>query len=227
MVMATLVDKTIAACPNTKIVLSGYSQGAMVVHNAMSIINAPTASSNSTNPAQTTVTVQTSSAARASVTTSLVSGSGSTTTVVAARAEAATETATPTPNAAGSSPMLQPRNVSAADVNARVISIVLFGDPRNGTAVAGTQENRVMSFCNAQDDICAKGGNVITLDHLTYNRDAPQAAMFVMQRSGLGVASADAMNQGMGNVPSLKQQDGVNGGMQIGSGLGLPGMGFK
>lgn len=33
--MAKLVKSTMASCPNTKIVLSGYSQGAMVVHNTL------------------------------------------------------------------------------------------------------------------------------------------------------------------------------------------------
>jgi len=34
--MATLAQQAKSKCPNTKIVLSGYSQGAMVVHNALS-----------------------------------------------------------------------------------------------------------------------------------------------------------------------------------------------
>ena len=32
--MATLVQQALTQCPNTKIIISGYSQGAMVVHNA-------------------------------------------------------------------------------------------------------------------------------------------------------------------------------------------------
>lgn len=157
-VMAELANKTASACPNTKIVMSGYSQGAQVVHNAMSKV---AAMSNTTG------------------------------------------------------------NV---DVASRVSSVVLFGDPRNGTAVAGVDQGRVLSLCNAQDDICAKGGDIITLDHLTYNRDAPQAAMFAMQRSALGLMSQDAMMQGMGNVPVVKAGKGQDGGQQVGTGLGLPGM---
>jgi cutinase len=34
--MAALVKQSLSQCPNSKIVVSGYSQGAEVVHNAMS-----------------------------------------------------------------------------------------------------------------------------------------------------------------------------------------------
>lgn len=34
--MAKLVTTVLSKCPNTKVVLGGYSQGSMVVHNAMS-----------------------------------------------------------------------------------------------------------------------------------------------------------------------------------------------
>ncbi|KAJ0119566.1 cutinase [Diaporthe amygdali] len=161
-VMAALANKTASACPNTKIIMSGYSQGAQVVHNAMQKV---AAMSNSTAANNTNV-----------------------------------------------------------NVASKVSSVVLFGDPRNGTAVAGVDQARVLSLCNAQDDICAKGGDVITLDHLTYNRNAPQAAMFVMQKSALGLMSNDAMMQGMGNVPVVQAAKGQNGGQQVGTGLGLPGM---
>lgn len=159
-VMAELANKTAAACPNTKIVMAGYSQGAQVVHNAMEKVAAMSNTTASNN----------------------------------------------------------------IDVVSRVSSVVLFGDPRNGTAVAGVDQGRVLSLCNAQDNICAKGGDRITLDHLTYNRDAPQAAMFVMQKSALGLMSNDAMMQGMSNVPVVKAGKGQDGAQQIGSGLGLPEM---
>lgn len=176
--MAKLVSRTNAACPNTKIVLAGYSQGSQLVHNAMSLINTGT---------------------------------------LASQAAATTTTQNSTTG--------QPRS-NAAAINSRVMSVVLFGDPLNGTAVSGIQPERVLSLCNAQDVICAQHGDIITLDHLTYNQDAPQAAMFVMQKSGLGVASADAVNQGMGNVPAVKQVQGMDRGAQIGSGAGLPISGF-
>lgn len=166
-VMADLANKTASACPGTKIVMAGYSQGAQIVHNAMEKV-------------------------------------------------AAMSNATATANATTSN-----NNI---DVASRVSSVVLFGDPRNGTAVPGVDQARVLSLCNAQDDICARAGDKITLDHLTYNRDAPQAAMFVMQRSALGLMSGDAMMQGMGNVPVVQAGKGQDGGQQVGNGLGLPEM---
>lgn len=138
--MASFISKTAAACPNTKLVVSGYSQGAQVVHNAMTMLNAANTSTTTT----------------------------------------ATTTAT-----------------TATNLDSRIMSVVLFGDPLNGTAVAGVTSDRVLSLCNTDDDICAKHGDKITLDHLTYNQNAPQAAMFVMQKSALGLASTDATNQGM------------------------------
>lgn len=38
--MATLVKTALKNCPNTKVVLGGYSEGAMVVHNAASSLTA-------------------------------------------------------------------------------------------------------------------------------------------------------------------------------------------
>ncbi|KAF3354403.1 hypothetical protein VdG1_07482 [Verticillium dahliae VDG1] len=63
--------------------------------------------------------------------------------------------------------------------NSTVRSVVLFGDPEEGAPVEGV-DSRL---------------------------DAPAAAMFVMQRSGLGVASDDAMDEGMaGTVVGMVQQ---------------------
>lgn len=165
-----MVNKTAAACPNTKIVLSGYSQGAQVLHNAMQYIN----------------------------------------------------NGTTLPGANGT---VAPFADRAAAINSRVSSVVLFGDPRNGTAVTGVEGPRTISFCSPEDDICSKGGDIITLAHLTYSQNAAQAAMFVMQKTGLGLASQDAMNQGMGNVPTVKPAAGMNAAMQIGTGAGLPSFG--
>lgn len=227
--MASLVNKTAAACPNTKIVLSGYSQGCQVVHNAMSLINAPapaaaTALPADAAPAAPAVTPSTTSTAANTIAARQDTTSSSTTTTSTSSTAAATiAAATPTPPAPAPA-AAAPRFVSAAQINAQVMSVVLFGDPRNGTAVSGTDAARVLSLCNAEDDICARGGDAVTLAHLTYNRNAPQAAMFVMQRSGLGVASADAVQQGMSNVPSVPAQEGVSGSTQLGTGPGLPGM---
>lgn len=86
---------------------------------------------------------------------------------------------------------------------ARLSSVVLFGDPRNGSAVAGVDAARTLVVCHAGDDVCA-GGDLVLPPHLNYSGDAPAAAMFVMQRSGKGLASKDAMMQGMGNVPTME-----------------------
>lgn len=38
--MASLVKQALKQCPNTKVVLGGYSQGSMVVHNAANSLSA-------------------------------------------------------------------------------------------------------------------------------------------------------------------------------------------
>ncbi|KUJ10260.1 cutinase-domain-containing protein [Mollisia scopiformis] len=114
--MAKLVNKTLASCPNTQLLLSGYSQGAQVVHLATASL-----------PSNTT---------------------------------------------------------------SKISSVVLFGDPKNGTAVSGVDASKVMTFCNPGDDIC-QGGDLITLSHLNYSLDAGSAAMFALGTSGakLGITS--------------------------------------
>lgn len=102
---------------------------------------------------------------------------------------------------------------------ASIASVVVFGDPRNGTAIARVDAARVLSVCHDQDDICTKGGDVVTMDHLTYSRDAPAAAMFVMQKSALGLMSNDAKDEGMGNVPMVAMAQGQDGGQRV-AGLG-------
>jgi hypothetical protein len=87
-----------------------------------------------------------------------------------------------------------------------VSSVILFGDPKNGTSLTGggaaIDPKRVMEVCRQGDEICA-GKDFITSQHLSYSDNATAAAMFVMQRSRLGIVSQDAMNNGMGNVPTL------------------------
>lgn len=95
----------------------------------------------------------------------------------------------------------------AGATKSRLSSVVLFGDPRNGTSLAGVDAGRVMTVCHAGDNICA-GGDLVLPPHLNYSSDAPAAAMFVMQRSQLGLVSADAMAQGMGNVPTMENPKG-------------------
>ncbi|EEY14723.1 conserved hypothetical protein [Verticillium alfalfae VaMs.102] len=120
--------------------------------------------------------------------------------------------------------------------NSTVRSVVLFGDLEDGAPVEGVDARFVKTFLSrggfsfvsarvlpatttgAGDDDGVAGGegqdgefpsskkNVIG-PHLEYSLDAPAAAMFVMQRSGLGVASDDAMDEGMaGTVVGMVQQ---------------------
>jgi cutinase len=90
---------------------------------------------------------------------------------------------------------------------ASISSVVLFGDPRNGSAIAGVDAAKVLVACHDGDVVC-KGGQIILPPHLNYSSDAPAAAMFVMQRSGLGIVSGDAVLQGMGNVPTMDNPTG-------------------
>jgi len=113
---AKLINTTLAACPSTPLLLSGYSQGAQVVHLAAASL-----------PASTT---------------------------------------------------------------AKISSVVLFGDPKNGTVIQGVAANKVLTICHASDDIC-KGGGDISLSHLNYSLDAGTAAMFALGSAGakLGITS--------------------------------------
>ena len=71
---AKLINHTFAACPNTPLLLSGYSQGAQLVHQAAAAL-----------PANTT---------------------------------------------------------------AKISSVVLFGDPKNGTAIQGIAADKVLTICH-------------------------------------------------------------------------------
>jgi cutinase len=108
---AGLVNRTMAACPNTLLTLSGYSQGAQVVHNTIPML-----------PASTT---------------------------------------------------------------AKLSSVVLFGDPKNGTAIPNIDMAKVLTVCHKGDDIC-KGGDEIGIQHLSYSLDAGLAADWGMFPSFLG-----------------------------------------
>jgi cutinase len=115
---AALINSTLATCPSTLLTLSGYSQGAELVHLATSQL-----------PANTT---------------------------------------------------------------SRISSVVLFGDPKNGTALNGIDAKRVMTICHSGDDIC-KGGDDVGLAHLNYSADAGTAAMFALS----GVAQVGITSQRM------------------------------
>ncbi|KAH7348496.1 cutinase [Rhexocercosporidium sp. MPI-PUGE-AT-0058] len=106
--MANMVENTAQNCPNAKIVMSGYSQGCQLVHNAAAMLPASTM--------------------------------------------------------------------------AKVNSVVLFGDPNDGKPVAGADAAKTMVICHATDNIC-DGGDLILVEHLTYSRDAVQAAAFAASRA--------------------------------------------
>ncbi|CZS92183.1 uncharacterized protein RAG0_02662 [Rhynchosporium agropyri] len=75
------------------------------------------------------------------------------------------------------------------DITSKIASVVLFGDPKNGTAIPGVDEKRTKTFCHDGDDIC-RGGSKVSRDHLTYVNDATGAAEWAMRRVGeLGIAS--------------------------------------
>ncbi|TDZ51841.1 Cutinase [Colletotrichum trifolii] len=130
--MAEVASRTRAMCPNTRITMSGYSQGSQVARLAIAQL--------------------------------------------------------------------------APDVRAKVSSVVLFGDPLGGQAVEGVDGTRLLVVCHTGDNIC-QGGTLILDPHLNYSLDAPTAALFVMQRSNLGLASRDAQNEGMGGTMVGKVQD--------------------
>ncbi|KAK0102929.1 hypothetical protein ONS95_000879 [Cadophora gregata] len=113
--MASLINSTLVTCPSTPLLLSGYSQGAQLVHLATSMLPSDTAS--------------------------------------------------------------------------KIASIILFGDPKNGTTIQGVESARIRTFCHAADIIC-KGGEAVLKDHLTYAKDARSAAMWAMGSvAQLGISS--------------------------------------
>lgn len=70
-------------------------------------------------------------------------------------------------------------SLNIADLSFAVSSVVLFGDPKNGTAINGVDSKRVLTICHSGDDIC-KGGDDVGLAHLNYSSDAGTAAMFAL-----------------------------------------------
>ncbi|KAH8684524.1 cutinase-domain-containing protein [Tricladium varicosporioides] len=108
--MANLTARAMTQCPDTKVVMSGYSQGGQLVHKAA-------------------------------------------------------------------------KQLSAA-VAAKVSSVVIFGDPDNGTAVGVIAPSKVLIVCHSGDEIC-KGSIIVTSDHLNYANDAASSAAFVVKAAGL------------------------------------------
>lgn len=73
-----------------------------------------------------------------------------------------------------------------------VNSVVIFGDPLNGTAVANIDPSKVLVICHDGDNIC-QHGDLILEPHLTYSENATEAATFVMGQSGLGMDNTKTM----------------------------------
>ncbi|TVY49445.1 Cutinase [Lachnellula occidentalis] len=113
---SALINHTLSLCPTTPLILSGYSQGAQIVHLVTSSLSLST--------------------------------------------------------------------------TAQIASVVLFGDPKNGTALQGIDARKVLTLCHAGDDVC-KGGDEVGAAHLNYSADAGEAAMFVLGSAGgeLGITS--------------------------------------
>lgn len=108
--MAQLVTKAMTTCPQTKVCISGYSQGGQLVHNAAKMLDAAT--------------------------------------------------------------------------SAKVNSVLIFGDPMNGTAVGSISAAKTKVICHTGDNIC-QGGDSILQPHLTYSMNAVEAAMFVAGAAGM------------------------------------------
>ncbi|KAK0121804.1 hypothetical protein ONS95_010087 [Cadophora gregata] len=106
--MARMIETTTQNCPNAKIVMSGYSQGGQLVHNAAAMLPVTTM--------------------------------------------------------------------------AKVSSVVIFGDPNNGKPIANVDPANAIVICHGVDNIC-DGGDLILVEHLTYSRDAGQAAEFAADRA--------------------------------------------
>lgn len=63
----------------------------------------------------------------------------------------------------------------------------MFGDPNNGQAVGSVPAFKVKSFCAAGDSVCRGGGGAGAGGnaHLSYGKNANEAAAFVKQAAGL------------------------------------------
>lgn len=72
--------------------------------------------------------------------------------------------------------------LSAQD-SAFVSSAVIFGDPDNGQAVGSVPAAKTKVICAQGDLICA-GQSVILPAHLSYGRNADEAAQFVVGNMG-------------------------------------------
>jgi cutinase len=84
--------------------------------------------------------------------------------------------------------------LSAQD-NAFVSSAVIFGDPDNGQAVGNVLAANTKVICATGDLICA-GQAIILAPHLSYGRNANEAAQFVMSNMAAGGGGGGAATGG-------------------------------
>ncbi|KAH8588954.1 putative cutinase [Bisporella sp. PMI_857] len=67
---------------------------------------------------------------------------------------------------------------------AKINSVVVFGDPKNGTAVGTVPASKTLVICHKGDNIC-EHGIIVSDPHLNYSNDAPTAASFIVQQANL------------------------------------------
>lgn len=68
-----------------------------------------------------------------------------------------------------------------ASVMSKVAGAVLFGDPDDGEPVQGLVQNETLVICHKGDLICDHTA-IVTPAHLTYDKNAGEAANFVASR---------------------------------------------
>ncbi|KAJ8085215.1 hypothetical protein PM082_004009 [Marasmius tenuissimus] len=66
-------------------------------------------------------------------------------------------------------------------VTSRVNAVVTFGDPFQNEPVGNIPSSNVRVVCHTGDNIC-EGGNLVLAPHLTYQRDVPSAADFIVSK---------------------------------------------
>jgi hypothetical protein len=76
-----------------------------------------------------------------------------------------------------------------AATTAKINSVLIFGDPNNGTAVGSVPASKTLVICHDGDNICQHGDNILQ-PHLTYSMNADQAAAFVASAAGMAGAAA-------------------------------------
>lgn len=75
-----------------------------------------------------------------------------------------------------------------AATSAKVNSVLIFGDPNNGTAVGSIPAAKTKVICHDGDNICQHGDQILQ-PHLTYSMNADEAAQFVSAAAGMAGTS--------------------------------------